>query len=103
MYVSCLSSDSPFGCSFPKFSKTTPGNGKFSPNFLNKKPEKSQETTGLLSKGLQTVSDQLLKLILPGLPLCFSILQGFIPSFILNFLVCAGIHRIHRTSSDPWY
>lgn len=103
MYVSCLSSNSPFGCSFPKFSKTAPGIGKIPPNFLNKKPEKSEETTGLLSKGCQIVSDKLLKLILPGLPLCFSILRRFIPSFILTFLVCVGIHHLHRTSSDPWY
>ncbi|KAF8486171.1 hypothetical protein DFH94DRAFT_172047 [Russula ochroleuca] len=87
MYVSCLSSNSPFGCSFPKFSKTAPGIGKIPPNFLNKKPEKSEETTGLLSKGCQIVSDKLLKLILPGLPLCFSILRRFIPSFILTFLI----------------
>lgn len=103
MYVSCLSSDSPFGCSFSKFPKTAPDIGKISPNFLNKNPEKSQETTGLPSKGLQIVPDKLLKPILSSLPLCFSILRRFIPSFILNFLVCAGIHRIHRTSSDPWY
>jgi hypothetical protein len=88
----------------PKLSKAASGIGSFSPispSLLNKKPEKSQQTTGLLSKGRQIVLDILLKLILYGLSLYLSILRRllgkFIPSPIKNFLVCAGLHHIpHR-------
>lgn len=93
MYVSCFPSDTPFGCFSPKFSKPASAIGNFSPNLLNETPEKSQQTTGLVSKGGQTVSDNLLNLILSALSLYFSILRRFVPSFIWNLLVCAGLRH----------
>ncbi|KAH9998809.1 hypothetical protein BJV74DRAFT_823932, partial [Russula compacta] len=82
--------------SFPRVndvSKTVSGIGIPSPNPLNRKPEKSQRTTGLLSgfgwatsKASPTISDKLLKRMFSILSLCFSILRRFIPSVIWNFL-----------------
>ena len=108
MYVSCLSSNSPFRFRLPKLSKATSGLGNFSPtSLLNKKPEKSQEATGLLSKGIELVPDSVLKLIFFGLSIYLSalrrILRRFIPSFIKNFIVRAGLHRLSLMSSDLWY
>lgn len=62
-------------------SKIASGTGNFSPNFLNKMPEESQQATGLLSKGRQFA----IKLIFSGLYLCFTVLRRFVPSFILDF------------------
>lgn len=108
MYVSCLSSNPLFKFCLPKLSKATSGLGNFSPtSLLNKKPEKSQEATGLLSKGIELVPDSVLKLIFFGLSIYLSalrrILRRFIPSFIKNFIVRAGLHRLSLMSSDLWY
>jgi hypothetical protein len=78
-------------------SKTASGIGDFPLDLLNKKPENSQQATGLLSKG----RNKLIKLIFSGLYLCFSILRRFIPSFISNFFVCAIF--TYPCESDLWY
>ncbi|KAI0279750.1 hypothetical protein BGY98DRAFT_403876 [Russula aff. rugulosa BPL654] len=72
----------PFG-DVNNLSKTASGIGNFLPDFLNKKPEKSQPATGLLSKGRQFA----IKLIFPGLYLFFTTLRRFVPSFILDFFI----------------